>query len=101
MQIITYMAENKVVEQMVRNIAHHDLSPELKDLSQMVYGILLDYEEEIIRDLWEHGQMRFFIARIILNQYRSCKSAFFSLFKKNQMRNVDIAGLDFEEECNA
>lgn len=101
MQVITELAEKRIVEHMVASIAHQDLSPDLQDLSQMVYGILLDYEEEIIIDLWEHNQMSFFIARIILNQYRSRKSAFFNMFHKEQIKSVDIADFDFEEDCDA
>lgn len=69
---------------MVENIAHESLTPDLKDLSQMIYLILLEYEEEKIIDLWNNKQMPYFIARIILNQYRSSNSPFHSLFRKHQ-----------------
>lgn len=75
---------------MVENICHHALTPDLKDLCQMVYLVLLEYDEEKIRDLWEHGEINFFIARVILNQYRSTRSPFHSLFRKFQERSVSI-----------
>lgn len=94
---------------MVENIAKSPLTPDLKDLSQMVYLALLEYDEAKIVDLWEHGQINFFIARIIINQYRSSNSPFYKLFRKfsalrdyynyteaEQLRNhelrVDVAG---------
>ena len=73
---------------MVENIAHHSLTADLKDLCQMVYMILLEYDEAKLQDLWENDQMNFFLARIILNQYRSSNSPFHTIFRKFQERSV-------------
>lgn len=73
---------------MVENIAHHSLTADLKDLCQMVYMILLEYDEVKLQDLWENDQMNFFLARIILNQYRSSNSPFHTIFRKFQERSV-------------
>ena len=81
-EIVAKIAQERRVETMVENIAKSPLTPDLKDLSQMVYLILLEYDETKLLDLWEHGQMNFFIARIILNQYRSANSPFHKLFRK-------------------
>lgn len=67
---------------MVENIAHSPLTADLKDLVQMVYVILLEYDEDKIIDLWEHDQIGFFIARIIINQYRSSSSPFYASIRK-------------------
>lgn len=96
--IIAEMATNRQVEAMVQNIAHQSLSADLKDLCQMVYLALLEYEEDKIVDLWQKKQMPYFIARIILNQYRSSNSPFHSLFRKYQERCEDIFGKDFVDE---
>lgn len=71
-----------MVETMVTNIAHKPMSADLQDLSQMVYLILLEYDEKKLQDLWEHNQMHFFIARIIVNQYNSVSSPFHTIFRK-------------------
>ena len=81
-QIVAQIARERRVETMVENIAKMSLTPDLKDLCQMVYLVLLEYDETKIRDLWEHGQMNFFIARIVLNQYRSTNSPYYKLFRK-------------------
>ena len=73
---------------MVENIAHHSLTADLKDLCQMVYMILLEYDEGKLQDLWENDQMNFFLARIIINQYRSSNSPFHTIFRKFQERSV-------------
>lgn len=88
MTIIETLAREKRVEALVENIAHHALTAELKDLCQMVYLILLEYDETKLLDLWENNQINFFLARIILNQYRSSNSPFHTIFRKFQERSV-------------
>lgn len=83
-EIIEEIAKARMVETMVQNIAHESLSTnaDLSDLCQMVYLILLEYDEDKLQDLWEHNQVRFFLARIIVNQYRSSYSPFHIQFRK-------------------
>lgn len=96
--IVTEIAKARIVEEMVQKIAHQPLNADLEDLSQMVYLILLEYDEEKLSDLWEHGQIRFFIARIIMNQYRSRNSPFFVTFRKSYDIQVDISGMEISDE---
>ena len=88
--IIETLAKDRRVEALVENIAHHSLTADLKDLCQMVYLILLEYDESKLQDLWENDQINFFIARIILNQYRSSNSPFHAIFRKYQDRSLSI-----------
>ena len=88
--IIETLAKDRRVEALVENIAHHSLTADLKDLCQMVYMILLEYDEVKLQDLWENDQMNFFLARIILNQYRSSNSPFHAIFRKYQERSLPI-----------
>ena len=89
-KIIETLAKDRRVEALVENIAHHSLTADLKDLCQMVYLILLEYDESKLQDLWENDQINFFIARIILNQYRSSNSPFHAIFRKYQERSISI-----------
>ena len=88
--IIETLAKDRRVEALVENIAHHSLTADLKDLCQMVYLILLEYDESKLQDLWENEQINFFIAKIILNQYRSSNSPFHAIFRKYQERSLSI-----------
>ena len=81
-EIIEAIAKDRMVETMVTNIAHKPMSADLQDLSQMVYLILLEYDEKKLQDLWINNQMHFFIARIIVNQYNSVTSPFHTIFRK-------------------
>lgn len=96
--IITEIAKQRMVETMITNIAHQSMSADLKDLSQMVYMILLEYDEQKLQELWGHKQMSYFLARIIINQFRSSNSPFHTIYRKYQENYVDISGLDFCDE---
>ena len=84
------LAHERRVETMVENICHNHLTADLKDLCQMVYLILLEYDESKIQDLWENNEINFFIARIIINQYRSSNSPFHTIFRKYQERSFSL-----------
>ena len=96
MEIIDQLAREKRVETMLANIAKRPVSGTLEDLCQMVYLILLEYDGAKIEDLWENGQINFFIARILLNQYKSSNSPFYKLFRKYESKCQDIETL---REC--
>lgn len=97
-EIIEEVAKAGMVEHMVQNIAHHTLDADLKDLAQMVYLILLEYDETKLQDLWENEQMGFFLARIIINQYRSSNSPFHTIYRKFRERSEDITGKDWIDD---
>lgn len=100
MTIIETLAKERRVEALVENIAHHSLTADLKDLCQMVYLVLLEYDEDKLQDLWENNQINFFLARIIINQYRSSNSPFHTIFRKFQERSVSLGvGANITDEA--
>lgn len=73
--IVERIAREQRVEEIIRNVAHvKRLDQDLKDLAQMVYLTLLTYDEDKILDLWENDELGFFLARVVLTQYRSTDS---------------------------
>ena len=97
--IIETLAKERRVEALVENIAHQPLTADLKDLCQMVYLVLLEYDETKLLDLWENEQMNFFLARVIINQYRSHTSPFYAIFRKFQERSVYMGvGTEINED---
>ena len=93
-EIIEQLAKEGKVEAMVANIAHTPLTDDLRDLCQMVYLILLEYDGDKIAELHDKGQMGFFIARIILNQFRSSHSPWHDLIRKPRELAEDIDDLE-------
>lgn len=69
--IVSQLAREKVIEKMCVNIAKHKLDDDLQDLAQMTYEVLLTYDKERIESMHRAGQLPFFIARVIMNQFRS------------------------------
>ena len=57
--IIETLAKERRVETLVENIAHSSLNADLKDLCQMVYLVLLEYDESKLQDLWQNNEMNF------------------------------------------
>lgn len=88
-QVVEGLARTQRVEQIVANICKPCAdTASLADLSQMVYLVLLTYDAAKVVDLWERGQMDFFIVRVVLNQYRSKNSPYYHLFREFNARTA-------------
>ena len=85
-QIVEQIAREELVERLIRDVMHSPLTYDLQDLAQMIYLILLEYDEAKIIDLWENRQIRFFIVRIILNQTRTNHSPWHDAIRKPGMQ---------------
>lgn len=96
--IIEILAKEKRVERMVLNITHCTWSADLSDLSQEIYVILLEYDDAKIEDVWNNNQLNFFLARVIVNQFRSSLSPFHMIYRRFRERSEDITGMDFIDE---
>ncbi len=90
-EIVADLARDEVVERIARFVAKSPvLTPDLQDLCQLVYLILLEYDEDKVVDLYECGALRFFIARVLTNQYKTSNSAFHRQIRKFSAQSVDI-----------
>lgn len=97
--ILDKLSKEKKVEELVYNIVgKNNRRPEINDLIQMVYLILLEYDEDKIVQLYEKKQLIFFITRIILNQYNSSNSPFHYTYRKWSKDNQDISELKEKDE---
>ena len=93
-EVVSIIAKEKVVEQIVSNIAKSaDCDDTLKDLSQEIYLDLLSKDEEKIVNLYETNQIRFFVVRMVTNNLFSKNSPFYQTFKKNTNATVNIDNL--------
>lgn len=91
-EVVNIIAKEKVVEQIVSNIAKTN-SDILNDLSQNIYIDLLMKDDEKIVNLYETNQLRFFIVKMAKNNLFSKNSPFYKTFKKNANLTVDIDDL--------
>ena len=91
-EVVEALGRERRVERIVQNIARRPLSPDLLDLCQTVYEVILTTREDRVMDLWEHDEMNFYIARIVLNQYRTSNSPWYNAIRKFAKRSVPIEG---------
>jgi hypothetical protein len=102
--IIGELAKERRVERTVCNIARTHLTPDLEDLCQDIYSLLLTYPDEIIEKLW-YGravsvcgritQMDCFVARVVKNQL-SPTGPFGFRQRKQRQRRAELKG-DFAD----
>lgn len=96
-EIVEQLARGRIVEQICVNIARNPLqSHNLEDLAQMVYVILLTYDEQKIVEMYQRGELRFFIARVVQNQYRSTYSPFYRQYREFGNHIDDSEDIDIE-----
>lgn len=90
-QIISQLAEQRAVEDICQNVAHvRSMSADVQDLAQLVYVVLLEYPEEKVRAMWQAGSLRFFVSRIVMNQYRCPRSTFRKIVSEFGPRREEI-----------
>lgn len=55
---------------------------DFEDLMQEIFIILLEYDEEKINKMYELKQLKWFIIKLIKNQYFSANSPYYKKYKK-------------------
>jgi hypothetical protein len=81
-EIVAELAKNRVIEDIVTNVAQNPQDDTLKDLAQMLYEDLLMKDEDKIVQLYESEQLQYFITRMVLNSINSKTSRYYYLFAK-------------------
>jgi hypothetical protein len=79
-QIITEIETSGLLRELCENIRVSD--NDIDDLMQEIYLILLEYDRDKLIAMYEKKQLKFFMVRIIQNQYNSKTSPFYRKYKK-------------------
>lgn len=78
--MLNKIANEKLVETICKNIG---VSPKyMDDLVQEIYLILLEYNQTKLQEIYDKGQLNFFLTRIIKNQWCSNTSPFYKKYRK-------------------
>lgn len=76
---VEYIAKNKIIEGL---IVDYSVDYEYRsDLLQEIYMILLELDQSLLQNLIDKKQIRFYIARILRNQFYSKTSKFYKTYK--------------------
>ena len=95
-RIVNELAKNKVVETMCVNFGVEQAY--FDDLVQEIYLIILEYDDNKIINMYEKNQIKFFITRIIKNQYFSKNSPFYKKYKTYDQRQDNNKQVETEED---
>ena len=86
-----YETAYEYIEEIVENIAPAD--PDKYDLIQDVALIILEKSPDFILELHEKGHLKYYIARVIMNNLFSTSSPYYCKYKKYQ-NTIDIYKLN-------
>lgn len=95
-EIVATLGRERRVEQIILRIAGVDsLTADLRDLAQMLYLALLEYDEDKLVDLWESNAINFLIVRLVISNLRSKTSRYYYTIKVFQARSTDLAAVEY------
>lgn len=98
-QIINYVANSKIVEEIIQGVSYsrYENAENIKDLAQDIYLQLLQMRTDKLNDLYTKNQLRYWIARIVVNSIHSKTSPYFYQYKKNNRNSVNINELNADD----
>ena len=88
-----YETAYEYIEEIVKNIAPAD--PDKDDLIQEIALIILEKPPNFILELHEKGHLKYYIARVIMNNLFSTSSPYYCKYKKYQ-KHIDIYKLNIQ-----
>ena len=91
-KIIDEISKDKIVEEILYNIGSKD-DEDLKDLIQDIYINLLEKEDNLIENLYNTNQLKYFIIRMVVNNIHSKNSPYYTKYKKDKINKVKIEEL--------
>ena len=99
-QIINAIANAQLIEEIINGVRYSKFenTENLKDLTQDIYLQLLQMRTDKLNDLYIKKQLRYWIARIVVNSIHSKTSPYYYTYKKEQMQSVSIDDIDTYNE---
>lgn len=89
-EIVDSIAKLKIVERVVSSMGSQ--SPYTEDLAQDIYEALLKKPDELVKSLFDNGQLTFYIIKMVKNNIFSKTSPFYRDYERYR-KNAD----DMEE----
>lgn len=99
-EIIAELETNGIMDGIVANITKttKENDDTIEDLKQMAYLALLEKDDDEIIGMYERGQLLFFVARILTNNWHSSTSKFYYLYKKLMNNSTTLDGYDGDND---
>lgn len=88
-QIISQLANEKLVERVINKI-DSTIMANCPDLANDIYLSLMEKDNDTIVNLFETGQLAFFIIRMVKNNIFSVNSPYYRIYKKHENNKVAL-----------
>lgn len=89
-KVVELIVKDKILDQIINNIAKDAKDEDLNDLKQDIYLELLEKNEEWLFGIYERGQMNYYLTRIVMNNINSKTSPFYYRYRKYKRQEVQI-----------
>lgn len=87
-EIVDSIARLKIVERVVSSMGSQ--SPYTEDLAQDIYEALLKKPDELVRSLFDNGQLTFYIIKMVKNNIFSKTSPFYRDYERYRKNADDL-----------
>lgn len=79
-EVINWLVKNRTIETIAKNCGVKDCYYD--DFVQEIYLIIWEYDEGKLWEIYNNKHLKYFISRIILNQWNSKTSPFYTKYRK-------------------
>ena len=97
-KIIEEIAKTGLLRDIIKNIGFTEQKCNLKDLEQDLYVDLLEEPPNNLKELYNNGQLKYYLTRLVLNNIRSKTSQYYYKYKKDENKMVRIKNFNEAEE---
>ena len=102
-EVINIIAKEHLVERIVNKLLSSSKNPFdcSEDLIQDIYVLLLEKDDKLIVNLYEKGELAYYLLRVVRNQLLSKNSPYYTKYIKLRANSDDIseaANTIFEED---
>ncbi len=96
-EIAEIVAKEQRVERLIKAVLHTpSLNADHKDLAQLVYMILLTYDEDKIVELWENDEMNYFLVHCIELQYYGRRTPYYNDIRRFRLQTKELTDRETE-----
>lgn len=99
-EIINEIANAGLIEEIIDGVSYsrYENVENIKDLAQDIYLQLLQMRTDKLNDFYTKNQLRYWIARIVVNSIHSKTSPYYYSYKKAQRQSVNINDIDIDDD---
>lgn len=98
--VVEYIARSKLIQECILIVTGGVWRAEYDDLTQDLLVEFLDQGKKIV-DLYQRGQLRYYVVRVVRNNLQSCTSRFYYKYRRFSLLNQGdkaLSNYDGEEK---